>query len=150
MDFWIGVVFLLLALVFVLFLIPPMGVNGLGAMAASDALVGPRFFPYLTAGLMGMLGAALMIRNRRAGKMPTHVSFALGQLRHVLMTIALGTAYIVLLPLLGILVATPLCLAAFFVYFGVREWGMVVLFSTGITLLIFLIFHKLMNIPLPN
>lgn len=127
-----------------------MGESEFQVIAEGETLVGPRFFPYMIAGFMGLLGLIMMAKSWRGASFTDRVELFPEPVRHVLVTIALGAVYILLLPVPGVLVTTAIYLAISFVYFGMREWGVVLLLSTGITLLIYLVFHRLMSVPLPN
>jgi putative tricarboxylic transport membrane protein len=114
--------------------------------------VGPRFFPYLTAAIMGVLALVLILQSAlevRAGAPPPRLTLTGAQLRPVLVFIVVGIAYSAALPFLGVPIATPICLVVCFRYFGLRNWGLILLLAAGTTAVIYLSFEKIMMVPLP-
>jgi integral membrane sensor domain MASE1 len=61
----------------------------------------------------------------------------------------IGFGYIAVLPYLGVILATPLCLAVYFRYFEFHRWIWILLLSIGVTAIIYYCFAKLMMVPLP-
>ena len=154
LDVKIGLLFVIFALVLVLFLVPTIGQDWRQSTAADVEFftVGPRFFPYLSAGIMALLSLLLIIeglRQRSSGASATRPVIRQDSLNPVLAFMGVGTGYLAALPFLGVAIATPLCLAAFFWTFELRRWGWILLFSIGVTIAIYYIFEKLMGVPLP-
>jgi putative tricarboxylic transport membrane protein len=154
LDVKIGLFFLILALVVAFLLVPTIGQDWRQSKAADVEFftVGPRFFPYLSAGIMAFLSLLLILgglRQRRSGLDEPSPVPQRGQLNPVLAFMGIGTGYIAALPFLGVAVATPICLAAFFWYFELRRWTWILLFSIGVTIAIYYVFEKLMGVPLP-
>ena len=150
----IGLFFLAFAFLFALFIVPTVSEDWRKTAGADIEFftIGPRFFPYLTAGIMATLSVLLIIDGAlqaKSGKKDSQSSINKEQLKPVLMFMAIGTVYVFSISFLGVLIATPLCLAAYFRYFGLRKWGWVVLLAGGITGAIYLCFEKLMMVPLP-
>ncbi|NIO12103.1 MAG: hypothetical protein GTO40_30405, partial [Deltaproteobacteria bacterium] len=75
--------------------------------------------------------------------------FASDVLKVVLTSIGIGVAYIVLIPFLGVILVTPLCLAAYFWYFGLRRWVWIIVVPIVLTAFIYICFGKFMMVPLP-
>ncbi len=115
--------------------------------------LGPRFFPYLSAGLMAFLATLLILgslrRRTTLGGRERKEASAKGELRPVLAFMGIGTAYIMALPLLGTALATTFCLIGLFRYFGFRSWVWGLILAGGISMLIYFIFEKMMGVPLP-
>jgi putative tricarboxylic transport membrane protein len=154
LDVKIGFLFLIFALVVAFLLVPTIGQDWRQSKAADVEFftVGPRFFPYLSAGIMAFLSLLLIlggIRHRRSQAYETGPVMKKAPLNPVLFFMGIGTGYIAALPLLGVALATPLCLAAFLRYFEFRRWGWILLISIGVTIAIYYIFEKLMGVPLP-
>jgi putative tricarboxylic transport membrane protein len=154
LDIKIGLLFLTLALVVALLLVPTISEDWRQSTAgdAEFFTVGPRFFPYLSAGIMAFLSLLLIfegLRQRHSRADETQPTLKKAQLNPALAFMGIGTGYIAALPLLGVAIATPLCLAAFFWYFELRRWGWTLLFSIGVTVVIYYVFEKLMGVPLP-
>lgn len=155
LNFKIGLFFLVFALLFALFIVPTIS-NDWRKTAGADVeffTIGPRFFPFLTAGIMALLSILLIIdtiSQARSGLKPSPFPLKLEQLAPVLVFMSIGLAYIFAIPFLGVMLATPLCLTVFFRYFGIRKWAWVLLLALGITAIIYLCFEKLMMVPLPR
>jgi len=155
LNFKIGLFFLVFALLFAIFIVPTVS-DDWRKTAGADVeffTIGPRFFPFLTAGIMAALSILLMIdtfSQLKTGKTPPPTSFNREQFIPVLMFMAIGALYIFSISFLGVLVATPLCLVAYFRYFDIRKWGWLLLLSFGITAAIYFCFEKLMMVPLPR
>jgi hypothetical protein len=155
LDFRIGLFFLLLALLFGLLMVPTVGEDWreTAGVDVEFFTVGPRFFPYLSAGIMALLSALIIVDSALQVKSGSQVSrspIRKEQLKPVLVFMGIGTVYILSLSFLGVLVATPLCLMVFFWYFDLRKWGWILPLAIGITALIYICFEKLMMVPLPK
>ena len=153
-DFKIGLVLLIFALLFAAFMVPTISEKWREASTADVEFftVGPRFFPYLAAVIIGLLSIILIIDSRlkiRSGDSESIAPITAEQLKPVCVFIGIGIVYIVLLPYLGVLVATPLCLTVYFWYFELRKWIWVAALSIGTTIIVYLCFAKLMMVPLP-
>ena len=154
LDFKIGFFFLAFALFFASVIVPTVGEDWRQSTVGGVEFftVGPRFFPFLTAGIMGILAILLMIGSflrEKAGAAESRVPIHKEQLKPVLVFIGIGIVYVASLPFLGVLLATPVCLMLYFWYFDLRKWVWVLLLSIGITAAIYLCFEKLMMVPLP-
>jgi hypothetical protein len=155
LDFKIGLFFLILALFFGLLIVPTIGEDWRKTVGADVEFftVGPRFFPYLSAGIMALLSTLLMIGSVirfKSGDQGTHSPIRKEQLKPVLVFMGIGTVYILSLSFLGVLISTPICLIVFFRYFDLKKWGWILLLAVGITALIYVFFEKLMMVPLPT
>ena len=154
LDFKIGLFFLAFALLFAVVIVPTVGEDWRQSTVGDVEFftVGPRFFPFLTAGIMGILAILLMVGSllrQKSGAAESRVPINKEQLKPVLVFIGIGLLYIISLPLLGVIVATPVCLMVYFWYFDLRKWVWVLLLSIGITAVIYICFEKLMMVPLP-
>jgi putative tricarboxylic transport membrane protein len=154
-NFKIGILFLTFALIWMVFLVPTIGEDWRQSTIRDIEFftVSPRFFPYLSAGIMGILSLLLLLESLLSGKAkeedPPNSPSKI-QLKPVLVFMGIGIGYIAALPFLGVMVATPLCLAACFWYFKFRRWGWILLLSIGVTVIIYYCFEKLMMVPLPR
>ena len=115
----IGLFFLAFALLFALFIVPTVSEDWRKTAGADVEFftVGPRFFPYLTAGIMAMLSVMLIVDSAfqaKFGKKDSQSAINKEQLIPALMFMAIGTVYIFSISFLGVLIATPLCLATYF------------------------------------
>ena len=155
LDFIIGLFFFVLAVLFGLFIVPTIGEDWRETAGADIEFftIGPRFFPYLSAGIMALLAALLagnsilQARSGAAGPLPP---IRKEQLKPVLVFMCIGTVYILSLSFLGVIIATPICLIAYFWYFDLRKWIWILPLAVGITALIYICFEKLMMVPIPK
>ncbi len=150
----IGLFFLLISIFFTIFMVPTVSDEWRKASIADVEFftVGPRFFPYLSAGIMGLLSILLIIESItkiRAGDRERHEPITTDQLKPVLAFILIGVVYIAVLPFLGVILATPLCLVVYFLYFELRNWFWIIGLSVSMTVIVYLCFAKLMMVPLP-
>jgi len=154
LNFKIGLFFLAFAVIFILLIVPTIG-DDWRETAGVDVeffTIGPRFFPYLSAGIMALLSVLLIIDTSlqtRSGAEGSPSAPTAEQLKPVLVFMAIGSAYILTLPFLGVPIATPLCLMACFWYFDLRKWRWILPLAFGITAVIYFCFVKLMMVPLP-
>lgn len=153
-DFKIGLFFLIFALAFAFLLVPTIEEEG--AYSSKEKIkyytLGPRFFPYLSSSLIGLFSILLIaksLRHKPQQRDGNKLRRAKNEFRPVLTFMAIGTGYIAILPYLGVALATPLCLFSLFWYFGVRKWSWILFFTVGVTIFIYAVFEKLMDIPLP-
>jgi putative tricarboxylic transport membrane protein len=153
-NFRIGLFFLAFALFIIVFMVPTISEEWRQASTADVEFftIGPRFFPYLATGIIGFLSVILIVqswlRHRARSTSPGPV-FTRGTLKAVLISTGIGMSYIVLIPLLGVIVVTPLCLAAYFWYFGLRRWVWIVVVPIVLTAFIYVSFGMFMMVPLP-
>lgn len=150
----IGLFFLSAALFFTFLLVPTISEDWRQSKIEDVEFftIGPRFFPYLSAGIMGLLSLLLIfdvLLLKRAGAGETETPPPQPSLRPVLAFMGIGFGYIAVLPYLGVILATPLCLAVYFWYFEFHRWIWTLLLSIGVTAIIYYCFAKLMMVPLP-
>ena len=154
-NFRIGLFFLAFALFIIVFMVPTISEEWRQASTADVEFftIGPRFFPYLATGIIGFLSVILIVqswlRHRARSTTPPGSVFTRGTLKAVLISTGIGMSYIVLIPLLGVIVVTPLCLAAYFWYFGLRRWVWIVVVPIVLTAFIYVSFAMFMMVPLP-
>jgi hypothetical protein len=149
-----GLFFLCAALLFASLLVPTISEDWRQSKIEGMEFftIGPRFFPYLSAGIMGLLSLLLIFEGllrKRAGTGKAETPSSQPSLRPVFAFMGIGFGYIVVLPYLGVILATPLCLAVYFWYFEFRRWIWTLLLSIGVTGIIYYCFAKLMMVPLP-
>ncbi len=153
-DLRIGLFFLSAALFFAFLLVPTISEDWRQSKIEDVEFftIGPRFFPYLSAGIMGLLSLLLIfdgLLRKRAGPGEAKTPSPKPPLRPVLAFMGIGCGYIAVLPYLGVILATPLCLAAYFWYFEFHRWMWTLLLAIGVTVIIYYCFAKLMMVPLP-
>lgn len=60
-----------------------------------------------------------------------------------------SVAYVLVLPFIGYVLATPIFIATILVLFSIRSWRMIAGVSIGFTVPVFLVFVKFLNVRLP-
>jgi hypothetical protein len=120
---------------------------------AQSEIFGPAFFPQAT--LLGLIAVSLVqairaLINQRADLLHDTVSAPLEWVRFVAALTA-SVGYVALMKLTGFLPATLVFQAILlFVVFGWRDMRMVLGVPAGLTLLYFIIFVRLLDLPLPQ
>lgn len=111
--------------------------------------IDPRWWPELLGTVGAVLAAALLVVAvvRPPDRGDLEATTRTGLVRLVA-TVALAAGYLVLWPLVGFLVATPVFLLAAVALFGARGWRTLVLFPLLTTAGIYLLFHTLLEVPL--
>ena len=113
---------------------------------ASDRL-GPAFFPRVLAVLLTLLALVLIVRAASDRSDPSPQSpVRTGRLVAVL---ALTVGWAILLPELGFLVVTPFLMAAVIWVLGLHRWRPIVGVALGATLVLYLVFVRILNVLLP-
>ncbi|HHV42324.1 MAG TPA: tripartite tricarboxylate transporter TctB family protein [Clostridiaceae bacterium] len=114
-------------------------------------LVGPAFFPRLLAGCLAILGLVLLVQALRGKTNCTDPGFNLkGGVQRLLVTFLGLSICIVLLPKLGFIVTGVMLLIFLMVLFGLRNFPIIILSSIGVAVSVYLAFHNLLNIALPE
>ena len=142
--------------------------------ATAPGSPGPRFFPYLLTGIMGVLACWLFVvswlgdqaarkryeqgtATQESGKMPAYgeaVASATGEVREayaVISSFAVLLAYIVLLDRFGFLLSTPfiVMLAARFMM-GEKSWLSGILVAVTVTSIVYVTFSLILHVDLPG
>ncbi len=114
---------------------------------AADRL-GPAFFPRLLALALAALALTLVVRavagRSDASRLP---EIRAGRLAAVLVVLVL---YAVVLPYFGFLIATPLMLGAVIWLLGLRAWLSLAVTAAGVTVVLWLVFARLLHVLLPT
>jgi hypothetical protein len=115
------------------------------------AFDGPRpgFFPFYV-GLFILGSSAINFMSAFSAPPDGRVFAEWGQLGQVLSVVIPAAIYVVLVPWLGIYVASMLLIAAFMRWLGRYGWGLVLAVSIGVTVITFLVFEKWFLVPLPK
>jgi hypothetical protein len=112
--------------------------------------IDPRWWPELlgTAGLaLGALLLVVALVRPPFNRDDLEAATRQGWFR-VAIAVALAVAFVLLWPVVGFLVATPVFLVAATYVFGGRGWKTLVLFPVLMTAGIYLLFHTLLKVPL--
>jgi hypothetical protein len=73
-----------------------------------------------------------------------------GQLRQVLSVVIPATAYVFLVPVIGMYVSSGLLIAVFMKWLGRYNWPLVLAVSIGVPVITFLMFERWFLVPLPK
>jgi len=113
--------------------------------------LGAGFLPKLVGAGLGLCGLGLVLRSLRGTAYDDHVAAPTTSWRDIasaLLILATIAAYIGLADRLGFLLIAPLCLLAVFRVLRVG-WGPAMAWALGGTLLVHVMFYKLLRVPLP-
>ncbi len=112
---------------------------------------GPRagFFPFYVAVMIVLASAVTLARIAMDGG-PPRLFAEWGQLRQVLSVILPTTAYVLLVPWLGLYAASLLLIAVFMRWLGNYRWSLVCAVSVGVPLIAYMMFEKWFLVPLPK
>ena len=106
---------------------------------------GPGRIPLIAAVLIGAMGVFLLLQSfRQAGESTA----AYPQLPRVALMGGAGIAYAALIPVLGYYLATPIFLLPTLLLLR-TSWRAAIGVTAGFTLFVFLVFDKLLRVPLP-
>ena len=154
MDRVLGFGFCLSAVALVT-IVTPMEVAAPKIRLGSSGTVGvsPQFFPNLLASVIGLLGLILALRGRgRSESLATGEGFALSaaQWARVAKVVAILIAYLLVLPHLGFLISTPLCLAVLMFQLGARNRALIAIIAISTTAAVHIAFRYGMKLILPE
>lgn len=117
---------------------------------ASGRIPGPGFFPGILATLLVVLGICQMISVlRNSAKLRVFSEF-LPNWRNVAIMLLFLISYYILLSVIGFIPSTILFLLGLMVWLKERNWAKIITISIGISLAVFTIFSKLLNVTLPG
>jgi putative tricarboxylic transport membrane protein len=154
MNLKIGCFFLALSIFVIVFMVPTISRDWREASFTSADMyaIGPRFFPYLAAAIIGILSVALIagaLKSKQIEEAEEKPFMNAEHFKNILVFLVIAVLYIALFQWLGAIIATLLCLICNFTYFEVRGWVWRIGLSLATTLVIYLCFAKMMMVPLP-
>ncbi|MBD8078604.1 tripartite tricarboxylate transporter TctB family protein [Cellulosimicrobium arenosum] len=111
--------------------------------------IDPRWWPELLGTVGAVLAVALLVVAlvRPSDRGDLEATTRTGYVR-LGASVALTVGYLLLWPLVGFLVATPIYLLALILLFGGRGWRTLIGFPVLTTAFIYLLFHTLLEVPL--
>ena len=149
-DLKLGCFMVAFSLIMMVWLIPAqVEIYVLGGSPEQN--LGPRSFPYLMSGLIGLLGIALIVmslRKRDVGSRPIRVPMD-AKLR-VAGVLAISAGYLWAMTLFGYLVPTFLSTVLLLRLFGERRWWLSLLISAGTAAFLFLFFGRVFHMLMPR
>lgn len=152
-DFWTGLFLFCFSLVLYFYLTPNFVTEG------SSIGLSPRFFPSLSAIVLGSLSLLLMLYSllhvKSSGNslgsykninIPSQLStFIKGRTLFVLIILAV---FFLLFEHFGFFVASPCAVSALMLAFGQRKWLLIVSISIGMTVVLYCLFTYGLRVPL--
>ena len=110
----------------------------------------PRFFPYLIAGCLGLLGSLLFFNTLRSGPVSETEEQKRGIDRFNILGIATFFLYYFAVILLGLAPASFLAMLTLTRLFGLKSWPKALLFSAVFVTMLFFFFEKAAMVPIPR
>ncbi len=110
---------------------------------------GPGFFPFLLAIVLALFSLALIFQNWAKDKVPLPFWERHSWLRPLLGLVIL-TAYAILVNSLGFLISTFLFLLIWMAGIERLNWKTIIMVSIATTVVLYLIFNLLLDVPLPK
>lgn len=122
--------------------------------AMQGARVGPAFWPRVLLGFILLLSAIVSVGTirriaREKAWRETLLTLDRGKVRFFT-ALGLSVSYLLLLPVLGFIIMTPLFMIAFMLLLGEKSKGWILGVSIVMTAVIVLLFTKAMYVPLPR
>ena len=112
--------------------------------------IGPKVFPYISAGLLIICGLGLLVTGGKKEEKPAYTSKQLGRLGIISAAVV---GYCVLMVFVGYMPSTVIGTFVLSVMFGKSKnipWYRSLIFSVVLTVAVFYIFEKLFVLPLPR
>ena len=122
-----------------------------GFPAQPDGLPGPEFFPNVLAGLFIVAGIGLALGSIRRGERILHaqwVGLGAAAVVNILLVLGIIVTYMLVADDVGFLL-TSLILMAFLMKWLGTSWQWTILMSATVTMGIYLLFAKILMVPLP-
>jgi putative tricarboxylic transport membrane protein len=143
----------------VLVAVAVIGFIAAGSIEAPVAVdpLGPKTYPEILLGILGVLGVAIAIQGLRNGPGPAADEVGEAQVDdqpaarlRTVGVLVLGVAYVALLGPLGYLVATSATLFAFLLVLGLGKPVRAAAVGIGMTVFLYAFFDLLLEVPLPE
>ncbi len=110
----------------------------------------PQVFPYLVAGLLGVLGFVLTIKiiKKPHKKFDNNIEYKIN--KDAIFCVLLFGVYMFLIFYVGMLISSLMFLIVFMFFFGSQQWGKVTIISVFMIFILFIFFEKLALVPIPR
>ena len=115
----------------------------------TETETGPAFIPRIYGGLLFALGFALAAKSLR-GRGEAAAEAGRLSVKNVVIGLALFTAYVIMIPILGFYLMTLIMVAALLRLGRGRSPVLLIAVPAGVALFIYLFFEKLMSVPMPS
>lgn len=123
---------------------------------SDNKFANPVLFPKLVSILLIALSIVQIInvyiknRKRRGRKSVHEKKQETGEIKTFIVGILGLCGYVLLIPVAGFLIATVISVFCFVYFFGKPKWYKALLFSAVLAIIIYSIFSKFLNVPLPT
>jgi ABC-type Fe3+-siderophore transport system permease subunit len=111
---------------------------------------GPAFLPFWLGLAMALLSGAMLVRSLRAKARGPDWAPRGVALRHVVVVLAVTTAFVALIKTLGMVLGSALFLAVLVRYLGRHSWWMVLSVAVGAAIFNYWVFAKWLRVPFPE
>lgn len=149
-SLWLGVGMLVFALFLVEFLIPTWVIT---PGNVRKIVLSPDFWPYIVAALLGIGGAILLLQyyfvTRPQKISEEHEDVPGGNMRIVLIAVLMAIYYL-LLPYIGMILASVLAYVAFIAVIGLPRKVAAAIIAVVLPLLLFGFFDHVAGVPIPQ
>jgi hypothetical protein len=146
-DFYTGLTFFLLALLFIVFAQSEVEVSGLRVVRGHlSPLSCPLFVLYLMAFLALLLTLSSFWGTKKGGATGKVEG---GRYLRALWGVVFSVAYVVLMQAIGYLAASMTMLASYIIFMGSRKYVAVILVSIVVPLVLYYVFGELMHVLFP-
>jgi putative tricarboxylic transport membrane protein len=149
-SIWLGAGMLLFALFLIEFLIPTWVIT---PSNVRKLVLSPDFWPYIVAGLLGLGGAILLLQYyfiTRPLQIPEEHDDVPGGNMRIALVAAIMAVYYILLPYLGMILASVLAYVAFIVVIGLPRKVAAAIIAIVLPLLLYGFFDHLAGVPIPQ
>ena len=129
-------------------------IETLGFKKYKNSVVGPEAFPRIMALGLIVCCAVLIVQSllhRKKANDPDAPSLSLRMrgMRHMLLCAILAVAFVALWEPLGFLILTPVVMFALMYLIDMRNYKVMALVAVGLTLIVWLLFYKVLSISVP-
>lgn len=153
-DRVVGCAFCMLALALVTIITPNQIASPKFSLSSGSSIkLSPHFFPNVLATVIGLLGLLLVARGRtRDESLSVGEGFALNaeQWARAVKFSAILFSYLLALPYIGFLIATPLCLVVLMLEVGSRRWFLMAVIALATTAVLHIVFRYGMQVLMPE
>ena len=150
-DFKTGIFLVVFAILLFVYLIPNHIVDN-PKLIVSNPAMSSRLFPYVLSIGLGLVGAAMIIAeivNKKAWTKSKHIINQTAVFR-VLALFAIALIYYWLMGILGSLITSMLLLPVMMLFYGYRQYKVIVIVSIAFPLIMYYLFVTFMYVPLPK
>jgi hypothetical protein len=150
-DFKTGIFLVLFAILLFVYLIPNHIVDN-PRLIVSNPAMSSRLFPYVLSIGLGIVGIAMMIAelvNKKAWTKSKHLINQTAIVR-VLALFGIALLYYWLMGILGYILTSMLILPVLMLFYGYRQYKVIVIISIAFPLIMYYLFVTFMYVPLPK